>query len=65
MSRKVIGRVISSFGLIVLGIFALADMIGLGQSTDVIGHRQLIGVAVGALVIAFGYYVARQDGKSE
>ena len=59
MSRKTISRMITAVGVIMLALFAMADLIGLGQSPDVIGYRQLLGVIAGALVIALGFYLGR------
>ena len=50
---------ITAVGVIMLALFAMADLIGLGQSPDVIGYRQLLGVIAGALVIALGFYIGR------
>ena len=64
MSVKTAGRIISAFGSIMLALFAMADLIGLGQSPDEIGYRQLIGVIVSALIIALGFYITRR-GNAE
>ena len=65
MSSKTLGRIVTAVGFIILAVFALADLIGLGQSPDEIGFRQLIGVVVGALVIALGFYISRRQAGSE
>ena len=65
MSGKTFGRIVTTIGFIILAVFALADLIGLGQSPDEIGFRQLLGVVVGALVIALGFYISRRQPDSE
>jgi sulfite exporter TauE/SafE len=65
MSSKTLGRIVTTVGFIILTVFALADLIGLGQSPDEIGFRQLAGVVVGALVIALGFYISRRQPDSE
>ena len=65
MSSKTLARIVTIVGFLILAVFALADLIGLGQSPDEIGFRQLIGVVVGALVIALGFYISRRQPDSE
>ncbi len=49
-----IGRVLSLLGLVIGVISALADVIGLGASPEAFGYRQLIGTAVGLLLLVMG-----------
>ena len=65
MSGKTLGRIVTTIGFIILALFALADLIGIGQSPDEIGFRQLLGVVAGALVIALGFYISRRQADSE
>jgi predicted transporter len=65
MSRKTFGRIVTAVGFVILAVFALADLIGLGESPDEIGYQQLIGVVVGALVISLGFYISRRQSDSE
>jgi len=65
MSRKTFGRIVTGVGSVILAVFALADLIGLGQSPDEIGYQQLIGVVVGALVIALGFYISRRQSDAK
>ena len=60
MTRKSGGRIITIIGIIILGAFAFADLLGIGQTPDEIGYRQLVGVLVGALLVALGSYVSRR-----
>lgn len=60
MSKKTLGIVVTIIGIIILLVFALADVIGIGQTPDKIGSQQLIGVAIGALVIVLGVYISRR-----
>ncbi|HET6445546.1 MAG TPA: hypothetical protein VFI27_13300 [candidate division Zixibacteria bacterium] len=60
MTSKSAGRIITIIGVIILGVFAFADLLGIGQTPDEIGYRQLIGVVVGALVVVLGSYVSRR-----
>ena len=60
MSSKSLGTIITIIGIIILAVFALADLIGIGQAPDQIGYRQLIGIVIGALVIVLGIYVSRR-----
>jgi sulfite exporter TauE/SafE len=64
MSYTTLGRIVSVLGIIIFVTFALADMIGLGQSPDEIGYRQLLGVIAGALVISLGVYISRREPGS-
>ena len=50
----------SIVGAIILVVFAFADLLGLGQSPDEIGYRQLLGVVAGALVMTLGFYISRR-----
>jgi hypothetical protein len=60
MSSKSLGRIITSIGVIILVIFALADLLGIGRTPNQIGYQQLIGVVIGALVIVLGAFVSRK-----
>jgi hypothetical protein len=60
MSNRTIGTIVSILGIVVLLVFALADVFGIGQTPDQIGWRQLIGVIAGALLFALGVYLTRR-----
>jgi uncharacterized membrane protein len=60
MSNKTLGTLVSVLGAIVLLLFALADIVGIGQTPNQIGYRQLLGVIAGALIFAAGVYISRR-----
>lgn len=41
-------------GIVVLLVSALADVLGIGGSPNVLGYRQLSGIAVGAVLAVVG-----------
>lgn len=49
-----IGRILLLLGLVITLVSALADVIGLGASPEAFGYRQLIGTAVGLLLLVIG-----------
>ena len=63
MSSKNAGALIAGIGLVILVVFALADLIGIGQTTDKIGYIQIIGVVVGALIFMAGVALYRRQEK--
>ncbi len=60
MSNKTLGTLVSVLGAIVLLLFALADIVGIGQTPNQIGYRQLLGVIAGALIFTAGVYISRR-----
>ncbi len=53
-STKILGIAIIIVGVIALVICLLADVIGIGGQGDVFGYKQIIGIAVGAVVFVVG-----------
>ena len=45
-------------GLLLLSVSILADMIGIGANTVVIGWKQYSGAAVGLVLVFFGAHLA-------
>lgn len=41
-------------GLVVLGVFVLADPIGLGAASAVFGYKQIGGTVIGSILLAVG-----------
>lgn len=60
MSNRTLGFIISVIGVVVLIVFALADVFGIGQSPNQIGYRQIIGAIAGALIFIVGIYLSRR-----
>jgi hypothetical protein len=57
VSRRTVGFSVAAVGAVMIFVFAAADVIGVG-SADMFGNRQIIGTALGALVVAAGLVVA-------
>jgi hypothetical protein len=57
MSRKGTGLVLIVIGLIVLIVFATADITGLGNDPNTFGWIQWIGVVAGVVVALIGAYI--------
>ena len=64
MSQRNIGLVVAVIGLIVIVVFVLADVIGVGGTRDTFGYRQIIGVVVGIVLVLVGLFVSRRPGSS-
>ncbi len=54
MGNRTVGIVMLLFGIVIVGVSAAADPLGLGAGNVVFGPRQIVGVAIGALVIIVG-----------
>jgi len=67
VSRRVLGWIVTGVGLVVVFIFAAADVIGIGGSANEFGNRQIIGTVIGAVVVAAGlavsYLPARRSAR--
>lgn len=63
MSSKTVGIIIAAIGLATMILFALADVIGVGQTPNEIGYIQIIGVAFGALILFAGVALYRRQEK--
>jgi hypothetical protein len=63
MSSNTVGVIIVAIGLAIMILFALADIIGVGQTADEFGFIQIIGVGLGALVVIAGVAVYRRQEK--
>lgn len=67
MSRTLLGGVLAALGALVLVLSALADQIGLGSEGTSFGWKQIVGVAVGAVVLFVGaavYSRARRESDT-
>jgi uncharacterized membrane protein len=62
MSRKSIGWAVTTAGIIVVAIAALADQIGIGTS-DALGWKQILGVVIGAVIAVSGFIIASRREK--
>ena len=60
MSTKTIGYALIVIGVIVLIIFLLADMLGIGSDPTTVGWIQLLGAAIGLVVAVVGFVLARK-----
>jgi len=65
MSTKSIGYILIVIGVIILVLFLLADMLGMGSDPSVIGWIQLLGAAVGLIVAIVGVVLALRKEKSK
>ena len=63
MSNKTSGVVLIVIGVIVLLVFLLADVLGLGSDRTTIGWIQLLGAAVGLVVAVVGIVLATRKEK--
>lgn len=62
MSPKTTGSIVAAVGVIILLVSALADVFSLGTDPDTFGWLQIVGVVVGAVVIAAGAAIVRRAG---
>jgi hypothetical protein len=58
MSRRSLGFVVTAVGVIVVVVAAFADPIGIGGAEDTFGWKQIVGVAIGAVVAVVGIVLA-------
>ncbi len=59
MSRRALGIVVSSAGAILVAIAALADVMGIGDTTE-FGLRQIAGVIGGVVAVIVGAVAAKR-----
>ena len=65
MDRRVLGWILVAVGAVVIAVSALADPLGIGADDTGFGTRQVIGVVIGAVVLAVGLglrYWRREGG---
>jgi len=61
MSKKTIGYALVALGAVIQVISLSADFIGLGQHPEIIGSNQLLGAAIGLIIILVGvWFVSRK-----
>ena len=65
MSAKSIGLGLLVIGIIVIVVFLLADVFGIGRDPTVIGSVQLLGAAVGLVLVLVGWWFGFLRGKSK
>jgi len=65
MSAKSIGLGLLVIGIIVIVVFLLADVFGIGRDPTVIGSVQLLGAAVGLVLVLVGCWFGFLRGKSK
>ncbi len=53
-NRKTMGAVLLAIGIVVALVSVLADTIGIGGSASVFGFKQILGTAVGAVLVIAG-----------
>lgn len=58
MSRRTLGIIVALAGAVLLLLAALADVIGIGDTSE-FGLRQISGVVVGVLALVIGGLAAR------
>jgi hypothetical protein len=58
--QKAVGSLVFTLGLMICGLFFLADVIGVG-SNDQFGKVQIAGSALGAIIVAGGIWVYAKD----
>ena len=58
MSKRYVGLVVAGIGVVLLSLFATADITGLGSGAGGFGARQIIGTVVGAVVAVAGLVMA-------
>ncbi len=63
MSNKSSGIVLIVVGVIVLLVFLLADVLGLGSDPTTIGWIQLLGAAIGLVLAIVGIVLATKKEK--
>ncbi|MBN2085842.1 MAG: hypothetical protein JW748_11525 [Anaerolineales bacterium] len=54
MSKRTLGIVLIAAGILLILVSLLADTIGVGANTTVIGWKQILGAVIGAAVGAGG-----------
>jgi hypothetical protein len=59
MDSPMLARVAIVVGALLVLISLFADLLGLGRSSG-FGWKQILGVVVGALIIAAGFYLRRR-----
>lgn len=62
-NSKIIATVVLVAGVVILLVSALADILGLGGSPDVLGYKQMAGIAVGAIVAIVGAVLYWRAGR--
>ncbi len=60
MSKRNIGIAMIAAGVLLILVSLLADAIGLGANTAVIGWKQILGAVVGAALGIGGFFFVRQ-----
>ena len=63
MSKKTIGIGLTVIGILVIAGALLADLIGLGKNTNMIGVQQLIGAGIGLILALVGVFLSLQRKK--
>jgi hypothetical protein len=58
-AKKSIGTLLLVVGIIALILFAIADIIGIGQNPS-FGRAQIVGVIIGAVVAVVGLFLLRK-----
>ena len=64
MSRTLLGGLLVVIGAVALILSALADSIGVGSEGTGFGWKQVVGVVVGAIVMAIGAIVFLRGRRS-
>jgi hypothetical protein len=61
MSKRNIGISMIAAGVLLILVSLLADTIGLGANTAVIGWKQILGAVVGAAAGIGGFFLMRRN----
>lgn len=64
MSKKTLAWLLIVVGVLVLGAFLLADVLGIGRDTSVVGPVQIFGAVAGLLIAVVGAWLARGKARS-
>ena len=57
MSTRVLGIGLILGGVLVIAVSLLADFIGLGAQAGIIGWKQILGAAIGLVILVVGIYI--------
>jgi len=57
MSTRVLGIGLILGGILVIAAALLADVIGLGAQPGIIGWKQILGAAIGLVILVVGIYI--------
>jgi hypothetical protein len=59
MDRKLLPALVAIVGVLIIVVSALAEPLGLGSEGGKFGWKQILGIVIGALVVAAGMILRR------